>query len=203
LSPWNTLPKTNAVLMFDRLMRSMVESTLPQRNLSPSERLTLPLPRSEQHLVVSLARPGAVVEEPLDVTYVSADRRGVVLHGLLTRGVYRVSGKRPGGASNVANDPPVWAAPLAVNGSAEESNLAPLTHDEFNKLTEAGGSHWVGAGEAIDLSGAIIRGQNTWWWLVLCVVGLLVLEFLILSGSVFHAVPAAWFARRSPASPPR
>ena len=42
-SNWNTLPKTNAMLIFDRIMRSMLLATLPDRNRSPQLRLSVPI----------------------------------------------------------------------------------------------------------------------------------------------------------------
>jgi hypothetical protein len=179
LSSWNTLPKTNAVLLFDQIMRGMIESTLPECNLPPSERWTLPLPRAEQHLVVSLLRPGAAVEEPLDVTYVNAERRGVVVNGLLARGVYSVTGRRLAGSAQGSQEPAVWEVPLAVNGEAEESDLTPLARNKFDEQTKGTSLRWVAAGEEIELAGAVVNGQGTWWWVVLVVVVLLVAEMVV------------------------
>jgi hypothetical protein len=86
LSSWNTLPKTNAILVFDRALRGMIQNTLPERNLPAIDRLTLALPPAEQNLLVSLARPSQPAPQPLEVTYIGADRRGVILTGLVERG---------------------------------------------------------------------------------------------------------------------
>lgn len=179
LSPWNTLPKTNAVLLFDRLMREMIENTLPECNFTPNERLTLPLPRAEQHLAVSLLRPSAALEEPLDVMYVSAARRGVVVNGLLSRGIYQVTGRRLGGMTADGKQPAIWNVPLAVNGEADESDLTPLTRSKFVDLTKGNNLGWVAAGEELALAGAVVNGQGTWWWTVLGVVGLLAGEMVV------------------------
>src|SRR5207237_7450620 len=78
LSSWNTLPKTNAILMFDRILRGMIQSSLPDRNVAAMDRLALPLPQVAANQRVTLTRPGANrAAEPLDVTYVGASRRGV------------------------------------------------------------------------------------------------------------------------------
>ena len=94
--------------------------------------MTLPLPRNEQHLAVSLKRPGAAGEEPLDVTFISADRRGVAANGLLSRGVYRVTGKRLALVGSDSQQPVAWEVPIVVNGAAEESDLTPLARSEFD-----------------------------------------------------------------------
>jgi hypothetical protein len=182
LSPWNTLPKTNAVLLFDRLMRSMIEGTLPKFNIRPTDRMMLPLPRTEQHLAVSLNRPGAVGEEPLDVTFINADRRGVTASGLLTRGVYHLTGKRLSLAVSEPQHSAVWEVPIVVNGVAEESDLTPLSRNEFDRTYSTAAFHWVEKDEELDLAGAVRSGQNTWWWLALIVLVLLGIEMAVIAG---------------------
>src|SRR5206468_10693751 len=102
LSSWNTLPKTNAIFVFDRLLRGMIQSTLPEHNIAPTDQLTLPLPRLNQNLAVALSRPGRVTEDPLEVTYIGAQQRGVTLTGLVSRGVYHVRGRRLSSAPDAA-----------------------------------------------------------------------------------------------------
>jgi hypothetical protein len=177
------LPKTNAVLIFDRLLRSMIHNTLPRRNFSATDRLQLPLPPGEQNLLVSLVRPGSAQEsEPVDVGYLAGDQRGVTLTGLLQRGVYRLSCTRPdlNSPSVITTGKPVWDVPLVVNGDAEESDLTPLAKDKFATFGGAANVRWVGGDEAISLAGTAIRGQSSWWWLALCVLLLLLLEMSVL-----------------------
>lgn len=184
LSSWNTLPKTNAILMFDRLLRNMTRSTLPRRNYQPLEQLTLPVPGSEHDLAVSLTRPHQLDPEPLDVGFIGNDRRGVTLHGLYQRGVYRVTGYRhdPNAEGPAAADEkPVWDVPVVVNGDAAESELQPLSREEFEQKTEGSTLRWVEAGEDISLAGAAIRGQMTWWYLALAVLLLLLAEMIVLA----------------------
>jgi hypothetical protein len=183
LSPWNTLPKTNAVLIFDRLLRGMIHSTLPRRAFAATDRLQLPLPPGEQSLLVSLVRPGSAQEtEPVDVGYLSGDRRGVTLTELLERGVYRLRGVRPEASPAGGGTPskPVWDVPLVVNGDADESDLAPLAKDKFATFAGAEKVRWVGGEESISLAGTAIRGQSSWWWLALFVFLLLLLEMSVL-----------------------
>ena len=47
-SSWNTLSTTNAVVVFDRILRSQMQATLPVRNFAARERLVLP-PWLEPH----------------------------------------------------------------------------------------------------------------------------------------------------------
>ena len=57
-SSWNTLATTNAVVMFDRILRSLTQATLPRRNFSALEKLAVPLPSEDHNLAVVLGRPG-------------------------------------------------------------------------------------------------------------------------------------------------
>lgn len=191
LSSWNTLPKTNAILMFDRLLRNMTRSTLPQRNYDPLEQLTLPVPTHQHDLAVSVTRPQQLDPEPLDIGFIGGDRQGVTLHGLYQRGVYRVAGVRQdSNAQNVTAvakvdeklaEKPVWEVPVVVNGAAAESELRPYTRAEFEQLAEGAKIRWVEAGEDISLAGAAIRGQSSWWYLALIVLILLLLEMVVLA----------------------
>jgi hypothetical protein len=180
LSSWNTLPKTNAILVFDRALRGMIQNTLPERNLTAIDRLTLALPAAEQNLLVTLTRPNLPTPQPLEVSYVGADRRGVILTGLVERGVYRVAGFRPSTTIDRATETSAWDVSLVVNGSSEESDLSPLTRSDLEELSPGENVHWVAPGDEITLAGTTMHGQSPWWWLVLTVLVLLLAEMAIL-----------------------
>jgi hypothetical protein len=180
LSSWNTLPKTNAILVFDRALRGMIQNTLPERNLPAVDRLTLALPAAEQNLQVTLARPNQPTPQPLEVSYVGADCRGVILTGLFERGVYRVAGFRPSATIDRASEKSAWDVSLVVNGGSEESDLSPLTRSDFEELSPGENVRWVAPGDDITLAGTTMNGQNSWWWLVLAVLVLLLAEMSIL-----------------------
>lgn len=189
LSSWNTLPTTNAILMFDRLLRTMTRSTLATRNFVPTEQLTLPVPAHEHDLAVTVTRPRQLDPEPLDVGFIGNDIRGVTLHGLYQRGVYRVSGfRRDPNAEGVQlpDEKPVWEVPIVVNGAAAESELEPFTRERFEKLTAGSTMRWIEAGEDISLAGAAIRGQESWWYITLAVLILLLAEMVVLAWPVLR-----------------
>jgi hypothetical protein len=184
LSTWNTLPTTNAILIFDRLLRTMTRSTLASRNFAPMEQLTLPVPPHEHDLAVMVTRPRQLDPEPLDVGFIGNDRRGVTLHGLYQRGVYRVTGFRRdlnAEGAQMPDEKPVWEVPIVVNGDPEESELEPLTRERFEKLTAGTTMRWIEPGEEISLGGAAIRGQQTWWYVAVAVLFLLLAEMLVLA----------------------
>jgi hypothetical protein len=193
-SSWSTLPTTNAVVAFDRILRSQMQATLPERNFAARERLTLPLATDEPHLAVSLARPGhATADEPLDVGYIgtaaeSGAQRGVTVTHLLARGIYRVVATRAASSADpeLSSDAPVWEVPLVVAGDAAESDLSPLLRDEFEDLAANANLRWIGPAEDISLAGVAIRGQSTWWWLALLVLVLLLVEMTVLAWPTFR-----------------
>jgi hypothetical protein len=194
LSSWNTLPKTNTVLIFDRILRGMTQSTLPRRNLPATESLVLPLPPQEQNLLATLTRPGGGGDEPLDVGYIGPDQRGVTIAGLYQRGTYRIAGYRTNLSTDAVpeQDKPVWDVPLVVNGDAEESDLSPLTRDDFDEVAANANLRWIGPAEEISLAGTAIYGQNGWWWLILLVLLLLLVEMSVLAWPTFRpqTIPA-------------
>jgi hypothetical protein len=182
-SSWNTLPKTNAILLFDRLLRDMIHQTLPERNLTPRDSFVLPLQGLEPNVAVTVQRPGHLGEDPLDVGYIGAQERGVTFRDLWRRGVYQVRGHRafsPGSSSTDA-DKPAWHVPLAVHGDSDESDLTIVSPRELDQRTAGADVRWVAPGEAISLSGAATRGQNSWWWLVAGVALLLAAEMLLVA----------------------
>jgi hypothetical protein len=181
LSSWNTLPKTNAVLIFDRMLRGMIQRTLDERNLPATDRLALPLPHVQQKVTATLTRPGQLAPQNLDVSYIGAQQRGLTLTGLLARGVYRVKGFQLSGAGDQGITKPAWEMPFVVAGSGEESDLTGISRGEVERLAGNGRIHWVETGEYIDLSAAAAHGQNSWWWLTLGVLVILLLEMSVLA----------------------
>jgi hypothetical protein len=194
-SSWNTIATTNAIVVFDRILRSLIEDTLPERNFAARERMTLPLPSDDPNLAVSLARPGrAEADEPLDVGYIGVDltgnavQRGVTVTNLLTRGVYRVAGFRTASLADPAltANQPVWEVPLVVSGAAAESDLTPMARAEFDELSATANLRWIGPTDNISLAGVAIRGQSSWWWLALIVLCILLVEMSVLGWPSRH-----------------
>jgi hypothetical protein len=188
-SSWSTLATTNAIVAFDRILRSQMQRTLPERNFAARERLTLPLASEEPNLTVSLARPGhRDPDEPLDIGYLggssaSGAERGVTVTNLLSRGVYRIAATRDTLSADpeLADDRSVWEVPLVVAGDASESDLAPLARDDFEQLAAGANLRWIGPAEDISLAGVAIHGQTSWWWLALAVLLILLAEMAVLA----------------------
>lgn len=82
--------------------------------------------------------------------------------------------------------------PLALNGPADESDLAPLPGERQERLEQQASLSWLAPGQAISLDGAQLRGQNSWWYLVVVVLMLLGIEMILLARiSAQTSVPAS------------
>jgi hypothetical protein len=186
LSDWNTLPRTNTFLIFDRILRSMIQSTLPQRNFPAQERITLPLPTTDREVTVALHRPGQANDaEILDTGFIGKEQLGFSIQSPLVRGVYRVAAYRPQPGGNGAAEQTSWDTAFTVNGEAIESELESLTREQFETRVGTASVRWVDSDEDISLAGSQIRGQNSWWWLILGVLVLLGAELAILAQPSF------------------
>jgi hypothetical protein len=182
LPEWNTLATTNAVLILDRILRSMIRTTLPVWNFSTADRITLPLPTPDREIRAVLQRPGEPpVSETLDVGFIGREQWGLSVAQPLTRGIYKITALRAGTDHRVVSAETVWEIPLAVNGDGGESDLQSLTREQFEQRVPLANVRWIGPGEPISLAGGQIRGQDSWWWLILTVLVLLLLELAILS----------------------
>lgn len=180
-SSWNILPKTNAMVIFDRLLREMVVQTLPQRNYGAEERVSIPVPSADRELQLSLIRPGSEgAPEALDVGFIGQDRRGVTVSHLYKRGVYQIRDMRDEDPATTSGHQP-FEVTLVVNGDPAESELDPLSRPQFDQLAEGTKVSWVDDGEQISLAGTALYGQGWWWWLVVAVLTFLFIEMAILA----------------------
>jgi len=180
LSGWNTLSQTHAVALFDRVLRAMMESTLPQRNFEAIEEIVFNVPK-DGDTRYQLTRPGAE-EVREDLFAEGAEIRSVTIQNALTRGTYEVTAYEAGGEQESdQEDVKRWVTPLGINGPAEESDLIYLTRDQFDERNSEQRLRWVGRDESISLAGSQVRGQNWWKYLALAVLLLLLIEMGMLA----------------------
>ena len=171
-SNWNTLPRENAILLFSRILRSMLEGTLPARNLSTVDSLVLDV--TERQALYLVTRPDGT-KESLTVDAMSPDLFGVTVPPQTARGVYHVTATRIDSSARLLD------VPFAVNGPEQESETALL--DENGLRERLGSAHfrWVGRGEAIRLEGGQVSGQDLWKAILLVVLACLLLEMTVLA----------------------
>ncbi len=177
-SSWNTLRTTDAMLMFDRILRSMIQSTLPARNFSTEEHIALPLKTTDREVELALYRPGDASEpEVIDTGFIGKEVRGYHVANSAMNGLYRVE-ELDAAESSSGENTVLHATPLAVNCDPEESSLTPLTRDEFEQRTAGSPLRWVGPSDEISLQGAQSRGQDFYWMMLIIAVTLFLLAEL-------------------------
>lgn len=177
---WNTLTATNAVLVFDRMLRDLLQRSLPPRNLSSTGQLVLPVAPELRRARFTLTGP-AGREEPLAVDALGADRYGLRLDNLPHRGLYQVTAYATKETPQAGLDAKLWEVALAVNGPADESDLRMLGEKELEQRMGQAEYRWVAQGQSISITGSQIHGQDLWKWGMLAVLGCLGLELVILA----------------------
>ncbi len=183
---WNTLALTNAMLMYDRILRGMLESTLSERNLSSERQIELPVPAWQRTASFTLTDPDGL-DEPLAVDALGGDRWGITLGNLMRRGHYQVTAKktkdlpRDERARDETLETKLWVVSLAVNGPAEESRL--ISAEEVRRRQNRGGAGSLEAVQTFAAEGiqlAQLRGSWVWRWLMLAVLACLLTEMAFL-----------------------
>jgi hypothetical protein len=196
LSNWNTVAQSNAVVMWDHILRGLIRETLPRRNFPPQPRIALPLPDADRRVTIRLQRPDPEqLTEPVDIGFVRRDEYGVVISDAWQRGIYRLSAFRAG--VNTTSQP-AWNVAVAVNGPAEESHLQTMSGQQRELLMSLSGVS-VSAGKQQPASGMQTNGSRPLWrWLLLVVLILLLVELGMLIYPWLRLVGLA--AARQPAS---
>lgn len=194
-SSWNNLIRTNAVLMFDRILRAMLGRTLPPRNFSTTGQIGIPIPAADRRAAFTLERPAvsgqdAAAPESMTVDVLGPEQYGVTVRDVLDRGHYRVRSVRDDAAAGEA--PQRWDVSLAVNGSQSESELKGIDESLLQERMGDINYRWVEGSEPIHLEGAKISGGDLWKGLMLCVLLALFVELAILA---WPGVTREWAAR--------
>jgi len=178
-SQWNTLPLTNTMLVFDRILRGMFQDTLPPRNMDTQERLVLPVAAADRHAQVALIDP-AGHEEPLTVDVLGTEHYGVTIADRTQRGLYHVVAMPNKDPSREATGSKLWDVLLAVNGPAEESELA--AEEKAAPGQAEASSALRGAAQATSAASRPIEPeQELWKWGLLAVLGCLLAELALLA----------------------
>ncbi len=184
-SSWNTLTSTNAILVFDRMLRQLLQQTLPQRNYETGDVVTLPAQKSDRarwEVQTPLDR-----RDPLTIEALSANRYGVRVRRGLWQGHYAVNAiDTSSDAKNVTK-----TVPLAFNCPPEESQLAAFDALSFRQRMGEGTYRWLEQDDSISVEGAQIRGRDLWKWLIGAVFLFLLAEMLILAWPYRKPEPTA------------
>ena len=168
MSDWNSLSMTSAVIVFDRLVRSILQQQLQRRNFSTSDAISVSLDREQTGERFWLASPDGH-RRPMRVERRDGDRCELQCDPVSRRGVYRI--EREGGG----------VATIAVQGSAKESDLA--TFDRQHWIDRFGDTRiaWLDANDSIPSAGAAETHAGLWQWLLAAVIAGLAAEMLVLA----------------------
>jgi len=178
---WNNLAQTNAIVLWDHVLRSLIRSTLPQRNFLAQEQLSIPIPDGEYYSRVRLQRPDdRAATETVDVGFIQKNQQGVTIPNAWARGLYRLVS-----ADSPDDDGPapmrLWQTQLAVDGVDRESDLTVLSGDEIRAQIIDGGFGRLFQGDSLLTVSQVTQGSMIWWWLVLAAFALLVTELVLLA----------------------
>ncbi len=177
---WNTMAWVNTVLIYDRIVRDLLQDTLPRRNVDCQGGFLLPVGSADREAHLLLEGPNRT-ERALSVDATGEGRWGVRIGGIARRGAYRVTAQRQSASKHDEGDSPLWSIPLAVNGPAEESQLRPP-----QAASSSGASEPVSLQTAAAASGGgggrtEVRGAGSWRWIVAAVMACLLGELVLLA----------------------
>ena len=211
-SDWNTLTRTNAVLVLDRILRGMLRETLQKVNFTDSETVRLSVSAEQRKNEFSLERPrgdkaggadpGKEAKESLTPEARGAGGDEIVVRRVRRRGHYVISAhENDQGSSGFGVV--LWKRPLAVNGPVVESELEMVAPDDLKDVKEGLDEKdrdklgWVSSGQKVSLSGGI-TGRNSWKKWMVVVLALLLLEVLVLSWSAITGMVGSSGEEASP-----
>jgi len=177
-SAWNTLSISNAVLVYDRILRGMMQQTLPPRNLSTERALLLPVPAAGRNARFSISGPNTQ-DVPLNAEALGAGQYGLRIGECVWRGIYRVTAHRPADAPS--GDGPLWEVVLAANGPSEESALLRDSAVALPEKADRTAGLATEKALALGLQRAQIGGANLWKWAIIAVLVCLLAELLVLA----------------------
>jgi hypothetical protein len=169
---WSSIALTNAMLVFDRIARELIESTFPRRTLTTDDQRIIPIPAADRHTRFICRGPNGY-EPSLSPEPIGQDRYGVIVERPPHRGLYRVSQVIPTGAW-IPVDAKPWEVTLAANGPAEASEMVAAA-------AAAAESVWTPKGSAQLADAPGLGRQDLWRWLLTAVLLGLLLELSILA----------------------
>jgi len=186
---WNTLALENSVLLLDRIMRSLLIRSLPDRTFGPEKEILIPVAAADQAADFALQGPGDDEPRLQSVEALGPRSYGLLLRSVQQRGFYRIQRKGPAGQSPAELKKDAWTIMLAVNGPAEESELASRTEASFPARIGQANISWVEADEKISLVGKTYIGHDFWKVLMLLAMACVLLEMVLLAGWRLASLP--------------
>ncbi|MDP6634505.1 MAG: BatA domain-containing protein [Phycisphaerae bacterium] len=188
---WNTMALGNGVLLLDRIMRSLLVRSLPDRTFGAQREILIPVTAADQVANFTVQAPGETTPRIRGVEAFGAESYGLPLRSIQKRGVYTI--RRQGASAKKDGDeeaPDGWSMALAVNGPADESDLVCSEQDDLPKKIGDTTITWISSNEKISLAGKSYIGHDFWWVLMLLTLGCVLLEMVLLTGWRLAGLPS-------------
>ncbi len=179
-SDWNTVAKSNAVVMLDRLVREAIRSTIADHNRTTRLQVLIELPVAARDSKIVLRQPNQPMSRELASHYIDREQFGVTIPNVFRRGLYKLSAMpTPEGQAN-QNTSSLWEMELAVNGNSSESDLTAANDASTAELAQHTSVTLTRSADEVSLANTNLLGQSIWWWFALVVLVLLFVEMLVL-----------------------
>lgn len=178
-SEWSTLPSTNAVLIFDRILRNQLASTFQRYNFNVGETALVPLPSGGGDAIVHLETPDSGMVRSLSPRFLNEETRGVLVDNLDTSGVFWISQQDASDAPTGAATESRFRIPISGNPVSWESELARLDRIKFEALQLPPQYQWQEHARVLGSSGLPASGYTWWKLLISLVIVILIVEMIV------------------------
>jgi len=175
-SEWSTLPSTNAVLIFDRVLRNQLASTFQRFNFAVGETALLPIPPGVGDSNIQLISPDSGIVSSVSPRFLNEDTRGVLIDNLDSAGIYWLSDRQPTDGPQGQSQ---FRIPISTAPTAWESQLTRLDPDQFAQLNLPPQYRWQDSAQVAGGSGMPLSGHAWWQWLIALVIVLLIIEMTV------------------------
>lgn len=171
---WNTLAKTNAVVLLDRIVRDLVAATLPRQHFAAGEQIEVPSPAGIRLSEVTLQRPGEAAAAPINNGRAVDDRSQFAIDRAMKKGVYRLSAVSEASGT-------VWSYPIVAHSPVLESRLDKVERTAIARFAKNRNVKLAKFADAVNLRGLFQPRHGMSWWLALTALALLFVESTVLA----------------------
>jgi len=177
---WNTIALSDGVLLFDRIVRSLLLRSLPDRTFGPESVIVIPVAPADQTADFTVQTPGQSEGRLQGVEALGPQSYGLLLRSVDRRGVYQIHRSRRRSKGDAAAPGDESTMVLAVNGSPAESELTPQLEADLPEKIGKTEVTWTGSDQAIVVAGRTYGGYDLWQILMVLALGCILLEMVFL-----------------------
>jgi len=179
---WNTIARRRGILLFDRIVRSLLLRSLPDRTFGPESEIVIPVAPADQTADFTVQMPGDTDGRFQGVEALGPQSYGLLLRSVRQRGVYQIHRRRRGSTDDAPAPGDTSTMVLAVNGPSAESELTPRSDADLPEKIGKTEMTWTGSDQAIVLAGKTHGGNDLWQIAMALALACVLLEMLLLIG---------------------